>query len=159
MLAMASKKMESLLKYCQLMPHQYSLPLYFINEEPVAIQLLHLIITDTAAVSGDYIPELDVLLALARLCVKTGYTTICRSHVIPWANRWMRAHWDSLRADILYVVLLCNDRKPILETYKVFLLANLSDEEVCKADGLMDGIPETCEYIIWTPQLPMTYSC
>lgn len=141
MLAITSTRIGGLLDYCRLMPHQYSLPIYFVDEEPAAIQLLHLILTDVGSVDDNFVPALPVLTALTRLCVKTGYTDICRTYILRWANRWMRSSWDRLQAEILDVVLFCNDRKTLLDTYQVLILANLPAEEVERADELMQGIP------------------
>jgi len=144
MLAMTSTKIGGLLDYCRLMPHQYSLPIYFVDEEPAAMQLLYLILTDAGSVDNNFVPALSTLTTLTRLCVKTGHLDICRTHILPWANRWMRSSWDRLQAGILDVVLLCNDRKTLLDTYQVLILANLPAEEVDRADELMHGIPLEC---------------
>ena len=145
MLATTAVAIGSLLNDCHLLPQAYSLPIYSITENPDALQLFVSIAADQINADFGDIPPLALITALSLLCVKADRLDLCESHVTPWVRRWIQVSWHKLKAQILEIALICNDRQLIMESYRALVLARLPSSEVEHVDNLVDDIPDPCK--------------
>lgn len=141
MLAASSAGVARILEEQHLIRHSYHLPIYYIDEEPDVVHLLHAIHAGTIDPDHGMVPPMSVLCALSRLCIKTGRADICEEHVCRWIKRWMLMSWNNLTAEVLEVALLCGSRQIVAEVCRALVLGTVSEEEVYQAEHLMEGLP------------------
>ncbi|KAK5709222.1 hypothetical protein LTR17_019995 [Elasticomyces elasticus] len=143
MLAASSAGIARILEQQQRIVHSYHLPIYYVNEEPEIVHLLHAIYAGDVDSSQGMVPPMSVLHGLATLCLKSGRDDICEAHVCQWIKRWILMSWDSLGADVLEVAMLCGNRQIVAEVCRALVLGAISDEEVYHAERLLEGLPDT----------------
>ncbi|KAK5689442.1 hypothetical protein LTR17_026272 [Elasticomyces elasticus] len=142
MLAASSTGVARMLEQQHLIVHSYQLPIYYVNEEPDIVHLLHAIHAGDVDSSQGMVPPMSVLYGLAKLCLRSGGDDICEAHVCQWVKRWILMSWDSLGADVLEVAMLCGNRQIVAEVCRALVLGAVSDEEVYHAEGLLEGLPD-----------------
>lgn len=141
MLACSSSIIIDWLEKDKQVQHSYHLPIYHIDEEPDAVQLLHRICDGQADAEREPIPPLSALYALTQLCAKTDRMSVCVQHVRMWLYRWMTSFWDEITADVLQIALHCRDPRMIVKTYRVLLLAALPDNEIRRVEEMTRDLP------------------
>ncbi|KAK3613499.1 hypothetical protein LTR56_027850 [Elasticomyces elasticus] len=141
-LAASSAGIARILEQQQHIVHSYHLPIYYVNEEPEIVHLLHAIYAGDVDSSQGMVPPMSVLHGLATLCLKSGRDDICEAHVCQWIKRWILMSWNSLGADVLEVAMLCGNRQIVAEVCRAPVLGAVSDEEVYHAEGLLEGLPD-----------------
>ena len=90
-------------------------------------------------------PSLGLILQLAQLCTETGYTSLCESHIMPWTKRWMLSTLHTPKVDMLRIALVCRDRKAVMDIFRMFVLAKVSQNELRVAEGLLSGLTDERE--------------
>ena len=143
MLAASSIGVAMILQERNLIPHSYNLPIYYVDEEPDVVHLLHAIYAGNVDASQGKVPPMPILYALARLCLKTGRAYLCNPYVCQWVQRWILESENSLEAEVLEVAMLCGDRQTVANVCRAFVLGEVSDEGVRQTEILLAGLPDT----------------
>jgi hypothetical protein len=84
---------------------------------------------------------------LAHLCAETGYTSLRESHIMPWTRRWMLSVLQTPKADILRIALVCKDERAVMDIFRIFVLAKVSQNELRMADRLLPGLTDEREQL------------
>jgi hypothetical protein len=84
---------------------------------------------------------------LADLCAETGYTSFRESHIMPWTRRWMLSALQTPKADILRLALVCKDERAVMDIFRIFVLAKVSQNELRMADRLLPGLTNELEQL------------
>ena len=94
-----------------------------------------------------HMPSLSSIMQLAYLCAETGYTTLHKSHIMPWTKRWMLSALQTPKADMLRIALICKDERAVIEIFHIFVLAKASQSELRMADRLLPGLTDEREQL------------
>ena len=84
---------------------------------------------------------------LAHLCAETGYTTLYKSHIMPWTRGWMLSALQTPKADMLRIALVCKDEVAVIDIFRIFVLARMSQNELRIADRLLPGLTDEREQL------------
>ncbi|KAK0888393.1 hypothetical protein LTR57_025533 [Friedmanniomyces endolithicus] len=145
MLAASSIGVAMILQERNLIPHSYNLPIYYVDEEPDVVHLLHAIYAGNVDASQGKIPPMPTLYELARLCLKTGRAYLCNPYVCQWVQRWILESENSLEAEVLEVAMLCGDRQTVANVCRAFVLGEVSNEGVHQTEILLAGLPDSVQ--------------
>jgi hypothetical protein len=124
-----------------------SLPVYTLNQPPAAVKLLHSILEDEVDPTVGHMPSLSSIMQLAHLCAETGYTSLRESHIMPWTRRWMLSALQAPKADILRIALVCKDERAVMDIFRIFVLAKVSQNELRMADRLLPSLTDEREQL------------
>lgn len=131
-----------MLEQRNLIKGSYALRVYYVEEEPDVVRLLHSICADTIDLVYGMVPPMSVLCALMKLCIKTNRSDLCETHICRWVERWIKMSWNDMTAEVLEVSLLCGNRQLVAEACRALVLGNVAAEEVYRAESMMDGLPK-----------------
>lgn len=121
--------------------HSYKMPLYYTDEEPEAVELLYSIWGGTVDPEKEAVPPLSTISAMAQLCARAGRLRLCERHISTWVRRWMAMSYQNLSADVLSIALECGNEELIVETYRVLVLGNVTNEQVRRGDLMIGFLP------------------
>ena len=146
-IAATSTRLHGLLAQHQSSHQPSGLRVYALTQPPAAVKLLHSILEDDVDPMVGHMPSLSSIMQLAHLCAETGYTSLRESHIMPWTRRWMLSALQTPKADILRIALVCRDEKAVMDIFRIFVLAKVSQNELLVADRLLPGLTDEREQL------------
>jgi hypothetical protein len=146
-IAATSARLYGLLAQHQSSHQPSGLPVYSLNQPPAAVKLLHSILEDEVDPMVGHMPSLSSMMQLAHLCAETGYTSLRESHIMPWTRRWMLSALQTPKADILRIALVCKDEGAVMDIFRIFVLAKVSQNELRTADRLLPSLTDEREQL------------
>ncbi|GAB7336550.1 hypothetical protein MBLNU13_g09823t1 [Cladosporium sp. NU13] len=61
---------------------------------------------------------------------------------MPWTKRWMLSALQTPKADMLRIAFICKDERAVMDIFRIFVLAKISQNELRMADRLLPGLTD-----------------